>query len=141
GELSPCGYWFQNFAGPTPTYSQLLIRSWMIATAFLCAFEIQDEVLLRYLGVLDKRYKHAVNNIKNPFIWLREGVQFFVQLPISVLYWSGLIRYATYNFLTRNFLVKLLNLLIIIIGLVSSVVTIVTGYNPFMDIFIKWLKE
>ncbi|MFC0216233.1 hypothetical protein ACFFK0_27940, partial [Paenibacillus chartarius] len=44
GELSPCGYWFQNFTGPTPTYSQLLIRSWMIATAFLCAFEIQDEI-------------------------------------------------------------------------------------------------
>ncbi|WP_166238498.1 hypothetical protein [Paenibacillus turpanensis] len=100
-----------------------------------------DEVLLRYLGVLDKRHKYAVNNIKNPFIWLREGVQFFVQLPISVLYWSGLIRYATYNFLTRNFFIKILNLLIIIIGLASSVVTIVTGYNPFMDIFAKWIKR
>jgi hypothetical protein len=97
-----------------------------------------DEVLLRYIGVLEKRQKFALNNISNPFIWLREGVQFFIQLPISVLYWSGLIRYATYNRLTDNFLIRVLNLLVIIVGLVSSIVTIVTGYNPFLDIFMRW---
>ncbi|MCS7464943.1 aminopeptidase, partial [Paenibacillus doosanensis] len=60
GELSPCGYWFQNFAGPTPTYSQLLIRSWMIATAFLCAFEIQVNVCNLDYSKMDKEMDHLV---------------------------------------------------------------------------------
>ncbi|WP_156289887.1 hypothetical protein [Oceanobacillus salinisoli] len=98
-------------------------------------YSMIDDVLLRYIGRLDNRLEDAKAQIKNPFIWLREGVQFFVQLPILLLYWSGLIKYTTYYRFSNNFIIKLINFLIILIGLVSSVITIVTGYNPFMEIF------
>lgn len=94
-----------------------------------------DDVLLRYIGRLENRLEDVRTQLKNPFIWLREGVQFFVQIPILLLYWSGLIKYTTYYRFSNNFIIKFINFLIILIGLVSSVITIVTGYNPFMEIF------
>lgn len=94
-----------------------------------------DDVLLRYIGRLENRLEDVRAQLKNPFIWLREGVQFFVQIPILLLYWSGLIKYTTYYRFSNNFIIKFINFLIILIGLVSSIITIVTGYNPFMEIF------
>lgn len=94
-----------------------------------------DDVLLRYIGRLENRLEDVRAQLKNPFIWLREGVQFFVQIPILLLYWSGLIKYTTYYRFSNNFIIKFINFLIILIGLVSSIITIVTGYNPVMEIF------
>ncbi|MFC5735892.1 hypothetical protein [Cytobacillus gottheilii] len=94
-----------------------------------------DDVLLRYIGRLENRLEDVRTQLKNPFIWLREGVQFFVQIPILLLYWSGLIKYTTYYRFSNNFIIKFINFLIILIGLGSSIITIVTGYNPFMEIF------
>lgn len=98
-------------------------------------FTMIDDVLLRYIGRLENRLEDVRTQLKNPFIWLREGVQFFVQIPILLLYWSGLIKYTTYYRFSNNFIIKFINFLIILIGLVSSIITIVTGYNPFMEIF------
>lgn len=94
-----------------------------------------DDVLLRYIGSLENRLEDVRTQLKNPFIWLREGVQFFVQIPILLLYWSGLIQYTTYYRFSNNFIIKFINFLIILVGLVSSIITIVTGYNPFIEIF------
>ena len=98
-----------------------------------------DDVLLRYIGRLEHRLEDTKAQFKNPFIWLREGVQFFVLIPILLLYWSGLIKYTTYYRFSNNFIIKFINFVIILIGLISSIITIVTGYNPFMEIYRKWL--
>jgi len=100
-----------------------------------------DDVLLRYIGRLENRLEDFNAQLKNPFIWLREGVQFFVQIPILLLYWSGLIKYATYYRFTNNIIIKFINFIIIVVGLISSIITIVTGYNPFMEIFNKYLGD
>lgn len=73
----------------------------------------------------------------NPFILLREGVQFFVTLPISLLYWTGLIKYSTQYKLSNNFFIKFINFLIILIGFVSAIFTIVLGWEQFKEILFK----
>jgi hypothetical protein len=93
-----------------------------------------DDMLLTFIGAADNLVDEAQKELKNPLIWLREGVRFIVTSPISLMYWSGLIRYRTYNTLSNNFLVKLLSFLIGVIGIVSSIVTIVTGYTPFRSL-------
>jgi hypothetical protein len=95
------------------------------------------ECLLRYEGNLEESHDNAINQVKNPFSWLRIGTQWVVTFPISLMYWTGVIRYSWYNRLTDNFVIKLINFLVIIIGFASSIVTIVTGYNPFVDILEK----
>ncbi|WP_375357391.1 hypothetical protein [Paenibacillus enshidis] len=92
------------------------------------------ESLLRYEGDLSERDNATRNRLKNPFIWLREGVQWVVTLPIQLLYWTGVINYVVLSRWSNNWFVKFLNFLIIIIGLASSIVTLVTGYNPFIQI-------
>ncbi|MGG3269864.1 hypothetical protein ABEP16_13205 [Priestia aryabhattai] len=100
-----------------------------------------DDVLITYIGVLNTQQKKLIIEIKNPFILLREGVRLIVTSPISLIYWSGLIRYRTYDSLSNNIFVKLISVIIGLVGLISSIITIVTGYNPFMDIFNKLILK
>lgn len=93
-----------------------------------------DDTLLTYIGELDSEYEEVFLEVKNPLIWLREGVRAIVVLPISLMYWSGLMRYNTYSNLTNNFFVKFIAFLIAVIGVISSIITIVTGYEPFWKI-------
>lgn len=97
-----------------------------------------DDMILTYMGALDNRIDNIVSQIRNPMIWLREGVRLIVTFPIYLMYWSGLIRYRTYSSLINNFFVKLVTFLVTLIGLISSIVTIVTGYTPFIDIINKF---
>jgi len=92
-----------------------------------------DDTLLTYIGELDSNYESIFSEMKNPLIWLREGIRSIVVLPISLIYWSGLIHYRTYNILTNNFFVKLIAFMVTVIGLLSSLITIVTGYEPFWE--------
>ncbi|MEC0106894.1 hypothetical protein P4H27_08080 [Paenibacillus taichungensis] len=93
-----------------------------------------EEVLLTYIGAQSNIVEDAKKELRNPLIWLREGVRFIVTSPISLFYWSGLMQYSTYNTISNNFFVKLISFLIGLIGLISSIVTIVTGYTPFKNI-------
>lgn len=93
-----------------------------------------DDTLLTYIGGLNSEYDQGLSEVKNALIWLREGIRTIVVIPISLMYWSGLIQYRTYSILANNFLVKLIAFLIAFIGLIGSIVTIVTGYEPFLKI-------
>ncbi|MCT4594205.1 MAG: hypothetical protein N4A57_08060 [Anaeromicrobium sp.] len=96
-----------------------------------------DDSLVTYIGVLENSEENMNSKIKNPIVWLREGIRFLVVLPISFVYWSGLIKYHTYNRLSDNFFVKIIAMFITLIGLISSVITIILGYEPLIDIYIK----
>jgi hypothetical protein len=93
-----------------------------------------DDMLLTYMGGLNTEYDQGLSEVKNPLIWLREGVRTIVVMPISLMYWSGLIQYRTYSILANNFLVKFIAFLVAFIGLIGSIVTIFTGYEPFLKI-------
>ncbi len=65
-----------------------------------------DDVLITYMGILDTQQKKLITEIKKPFILLREGVRLIVTSPISLIYWSGLIKYRTYDSLSNNIFVN-----------------------------------
>ena len=96
--------------------------------------EAVDDVLLNYIGALNVKEESIKKLMKNPLIWLREGVRWIITSPISLMYWSGVIRYATYSKISNNFLIKSVAFLVAVIGFVSAIVTIVTGYEPFLKI-------
>lgn len=99
-----------------------------------------DDTLLSYIGFLENKSEQKLKAIRNPVTWFREGIQFIVTLPISLIYWSGIINYRAYNKVNNNVFVKLISLAVGIIAFISSIITIVTGYVPFSD-FIKDLFE
>ncbi|MCK1997486.1 hypothetical protein MPH47_09680 [Psychrobacillus psychrodurans] len=92
-----------------------------------------DDALLSYFGFLENKSEQKFKAIKNPLIWFREGIQFIVTLPISLVYWSGIINYGAYSKVYNNIFVKLISLTVGVIAFISSIITIVTGYVPFSD--------
>ena len=48
-----------------------------------------DDVLLAFVSAINNLTDEKKKDLKNPLIWLREGVRFIVTIPISLLYWSG----------------------------------------------------
>ncbi|SEF52500.1 hypothetical protein SAMN04487919_101472 [Bacillus sp. ok061] len=102
-------------------------------------YEMLYNILVMQVSRIDELGETTRKEIFNPIILLREGVQFFVTLPISLLFWTGLIKYSTQYKLTNNFFVKLVSFLIIIIGLVSSIFTIVLGWEQFETIVKRFL--
>jgi hypothetical protein len=85
------------------------------------------------------KYEETISNIKremkNPIQLLQEGVQYFVTFPITLLYWTDFIKYGTFMKISDNIIVKFVNFIIIIIGLFSSIVTIVAGWDTVMEIY------
>lgn len=102
-------------------------------------FEMLYNTLVMQVSRINELGVDTRKETLNPIILLREGVQFFVTLPISLLYWTGIIQYATQNKWSNNIVVKFINFLIIIIGFVSAIVTIVLGWEQFKDYLEKIL--
>ncbi|GEM_PF-5614305 len=102
-------------------------------------YEMLYNVLVMQVSRLNELHEKTRKETLNPIILLREGVQFFTTLPISLLYWTGLIRYSTQYKLSNNVVVKFLNFLIILIGFVSAIFTIVLGWEQFKEILFKFI--
>lgn len=102
-------------------------------------FEMLNTILIMQIARYEELYENIKANILNPIVLLREGVQFFVTLPISLLYWTGVIQYSTQYKLSNNIIVKFINFLIIIIGFVSAIFTIVLGWEQFKEILLKFI--
>lgn len=80
-------------------------------------FNWVNTILIMQIARYKELHESIKANIINPLVLLREGVQFFVTLPISLLYWTGVIQYSTQYKLSNNIVVKFLNFLIITIVL------------------------
>lgn len=88
----------------------------------------------KYIGYGERNRNELISYLKNPLVWLREGIRIIVGFPIYFLYWTGLIKYSSYSRIKSNILVKFLGFIIGTIGFISAIVTIVTGYEPFINI-------
>ena len=109
-----------------------LMRSGM---TYLPEVAMCEDALIRYIGLVDDRLASSSKRLKNPFIWLQEGVQLILALPVLVLHWSGLISITAIDSLTENLFFKVLSGLIILTGLVASVFTIALGWEEFLSLF------
>lgn len=88
----------------------------------------------KYIGYGERNIKELISYLKNPLVWIREGTRIIVGFPIYFLYWTGLIKYSSYSRIKSNILVKFLGFIIGTVGFVSAIMSIVTGYQPFMNI-------
>lgn len=91
-----------------------------------------QEVLVRQLGILDRLGLERRSELRNPFVWFREGVRSVVFLPISLLGWLGITSVSVVRRLTSSVFAGVLAGVLSLLGLVSAVVTIVVGWEPFL---------
>lgn len=102
-------------------------------------FSWVNNLLIMKMATYEDIMNGIRGNMKNPLVLLREGVQFFVTLPIMLLYWTGITNYTTSYKWSNNIVVKLLSLGILLIGFISSIITIVLGWEQFKSYLDKFL--
>ncbi|NLP51273.1 hypothetical protein [Bacillus sp. RO1] len=102
-------------------------------------FSWVNNLLIMKMATYNDIMDEIRSDIKNPFVLLREGVQFFVTLPIMLLYWTGITNYTTSYKWSNNIVVKLLSFGILLLGLISSIITVVLGWEQFKGYLFKWL--
>ena len=95
------------------------------------------ESTVRHIGIIDDQGEDLFAELKNPFIWFANGVNILLATPVRVLGWIGVIGETGVDLLTSNFLFKASAALVALIGLVSSIIGIVTGWNQFL----QWLEK
>ncbi len=94
----------------------------------------------KYIGYTNVEKKELIGYLKNPFVWLREGIRLIIEFPIFFLYWTGLIQYSRYLKLKDNILFRLIKFLLGTLGFISTIMGIVTGYEPFINIIKSFSK-
>jgi len=96
--------------------------------------DILQETLIRYLGVLAESIDQKRLDMKNPFKLIREGVKLLFALPILVLEWVGILPERYGSKLIDSLLMRIISSTFTIIGLISAVIGIVTGWDSFINI-------
>lgn len=96
-----------------------------------------EDALIRYIGHLDNVFESSINQLKNPFKWLQTGVQLTISLPFFILYWLGLISLYYVEKITDNFIFKLISGFITLASLIASIITIVLGWDRFVNLMQK----
>ena len=100
-----------------------------------------NDALQRHVGNLDRELDTERKGIFNPFICFREGVRFILGLPVLILYWSGFISTRTISAARVSSVFKFISGVITLIGLISSIITILLGWNEVSDIIVRFWKS
>lgn len=98
-----------------------------------------DDSLLRYIGYLNEYQKDTLRNLKNPFIWFREGFREILSIPIFILSWFGIISNRTLNSIKDSLIYKVVSGLFALVTLISGIVTIIVGYDQTLKFINKIL--
>jgi hypothetical protein len=91
-----------------------------------------QESLLRYLGSLSEDHEIARKQVKNPVIWLTEGVSWVLLFPVSVLNWVGVLGETIVKKIAHNPLFKFIAGILTILSALSTIMTIVVGWDSFV---------
>lgn len=97
-----------------------------------------QEGLVRYLGVVEESELYLQRIRRKPLLLLREGIAWLFALPFGVFSFLGVTGENTSDIVSQSGIIRFVAGLVAIIGLVGSVVTIITGWTTFTAIVEKW---
>ncbi|WP_146010833.1 hypothetical protein [Siphonobacter sp. BAB-5405] len=96
-----------------------------------------DDCLLRYIGIVEQLTKENFKQLKNPFIWLKQGFKEFFSLPIYIFNWFGIIPDSTVGKIKSNLIFNTLTGIGGLVTFVSGLVTIIQGKEQTLGFFKK----
>jgi hypothetical protein len=100
-------------------------------------FEVNstDDCLLRYIGITDEIVKDRLKQVKNPFLWIKQGFTEFFSLPIYLLNWFGILPDRFVGRITSNMIFKILTGIGGLVTFISGLVTIIQGKDQAIEFF------
>lgn len=96
------------------------------------------DMMVRHIGMLEDVLDARKKNLRNPFIWLVEGVNFIVTLPLRIAYWTGLFKYQGFEKVANSFIFRLISFLVTVIGLFSSILTFFVEWETISKLIQAW---
>lgn len=100
-----------------------------------------NETLTRHAGTLSDLREDLTRSIKNPIIWLREGVRALIALPLSLLGWLGVLSEMTISRMTGSKFFEGLSGLAAVVGFASAVMGIAVGWHEFVQLVTAWWRK
>lgn len=83
---------------------------------------------------IGKSFIKSYVGVVNPFSCFSDGIKFIVSLPILLLHWFGFISDETTRRAKHNWIIKLLNIIVTLVGFIGGLMSIVMGWNEFWQI-------
>jgi len=100
---------------------------------FVTVIGIFDDCFIRHIGKLE----HLIDSIDkekwNPLELFREGIQWLIWLPVSLLSWFELISEPRYNAVKSSTLGRHVSNLLELLTLIGAVITIIVGWDDFIE--------
>ncbi len=93
--------------------------------------------ILRHRGELLTDLYVIEKGLKNPIVWLTQGVSWVLLLIPSFLEQIGLLSEAKFSSLEKSPLVKLVSGVVSLIELTGTIMTIIMGWDAFVEVVIK----
>lgn len=93
-----------------------------------------EDALRRHIGNLDRAIEHEKKGLWNPITCMGEGIRWIVGLPVDILQWAGLYSTGRSRKIKASVIYKTISNMIVFIGFISSIVTIVLGWDEFLEI-------
>lgn len=90
-----------------------------------------EDALKRHVGNLERAIENEKKGLFNPITCLGEGIRWLVGLPVDILCWAGLYSAARSQKIKVSTIFKIISNIIVVIGLISSIVTIALGWDEF----------
>ena len=103
--------------------------------------DLLQETLIRYIGLLEDEKEKTLQEFKNPVIWFREGIRFFLSIPVLVLQWVGIINFSLTKKIASSLLFTLLSGFITIITVLSSIASLVIGWDKLSFIMKEYFEK
>ena len=98
-----------------------------------------ENAFLRKIGILDEYTKNEPKKLLNPFYNLANGIRWILGIPVNILYSIGLISYNGKNKIEQNILFRLLGSILSLLTILSTIMTIIIGWDEFIEIIKQFL--
>ena len=89
---------------------------------------------LRKMGIIDEYRKNEIRRLFNPIYDLTSGIKAILGIPLDILFSVGLISSKSLSKVKDSVLFKLCSGIISILTFLSVIITIVIGWNQFIEI-------
>lgn len=104
---------------------------------FLSSANACRDMFLRHIGTLEEFEQEERANLLNPFSCLADGISLILWIPKYILASLGLFSARSFYSWKTKKVAKSLSGMVAILGLISSIITIVIGWNDFQGFLIR----
>lgn len=100
-------------------------------------FDLCDDAMVKHLGALERKIENESKKLWNPFACFSNAVRSLIGLPFDILCWMGIISEHKNSTLQSKTVFKCIGHIVSLVGLISSIMGIILGWNEFLSLFTR----